>query len=581
MKRLGVPDGEDASALRGLVRALQRYPSLFTLSYDAVALYDRNGIIVAGNPASRALIRGELRGDHFGRHMGPGELERAQAHFATALSGEPVEFESVFKSRDGTPINVIARLVPALAGETIVGVFGIARDITPQRQAEAGRDESRQQFRSLFEQHPDSISMVDASGRYVRLNAAAERMLGLRSADVAGKRTGEVFPPGPETEDLDSFVLDLLSAGEPTRYERTVSRADGSQITLEGTAVPVVVRDAVTGLFLMSRDVTARKRMHDALALQSRRTRALYRLASEVGADPNDQARSALAFGVKELGFESGFVASKNGEFQMTERAGSGLPDDDDPHFRRLIRETIAGSGLLEAGAAAPSLCRSFIGCPLDLESGRYGALGFVSRSATMPLTDFDREFVRAVAELTAVSIERAIEEERLQSLAHFDVLTGLPNRLMLSNRFAQALAAARRRGESLAVYFVDVDKLKSVNDTHGHLVGDEVLRLVAQRLRKACRESDTVARLAGDEFIVLRPGPAVGARPEALAARLRAELEAPCEIRDAQLKLSACIGISVFPWDGKDERELLENADAALYAAKAAGTGSIRRFAN
>jgi diguanylate cyclase (GGDEF)-like protein/PAS domain S-box-containing protein len=573
-----------------LVGALEHFPSLFALSYDAISLYDRDGTIVVGNGAARALIGAELSGLHFSRHMASGELPHAEAQFNIALSGIPVEFESVFLGYDGQSISVTARLVPALVDGTVVGVFGTARDIMALRRAEASRDESRQEFQSLFDQHPDPISMIDANGRYARMNAAAERLTGYRSDEVFGKKVGSVVAPGAE-EEYERFMQGLLDARTPTRYEREFVRKDGSRGEGEGTAVPIVVKDVVTGLFLLSRDITDRRRIALALALQARRTHALYRLASEIGADADEQVAGALAFGLEELDLESAFVVTAAGEGIVVERsAGISAPlDAGDLQLRQLFRETIAGSGLLEVGEAAlalrakaggraPAFCRSFLGIPLDIETGRYGALCFASRTATPPLTDFDREFVRAVAELAAVSIERATEEKRLQGLANFDALTALPNRLLLSDRFTQAIATALRRGEHLAVYFIDVDKFKAINDTHGHHVGDEVLRTVARRLLQACRASDTVARLGGDEFIVLRTAPPK-AKPEALAARLRAHLAAPFDVEGLQLGVSVGIGISVYPQDGKDERTLLESADAALYAAKACGAGSIRRF--
>ncbi len=581
-------DRAGSDGLRELAAALEHFPSLFALSYDAIALYGPDGTIVAGNDAARALV-GKLRGSHFSRHLRFRELAHAEAQFQIALSGKPVEFESVFTRHDGQAINVIARLVPALVDRRVVGVFGTARDITALRRAEASRDESRQEFLSLFEQHPDSISMVDANGRYERMNAAAERLTGYRSDEVAGKKVGAIVAPG-EQEEWERFIQRLLRSGAPTRYEREFVRKDGSRGESEGTAVPILVKNSVQGLFLMSRDITERLRETAALAVQAQRTHALYRMASEIGAEAHEQTTSALTFGLQELGFESAFVVVGAGDSVAIERnVGTHVPAAaGDPLFRRLFRETIAGSGLLEAGEAAlnvraaefgsSAFCRSFLGVPLDVENGRYGALGFVSRSATVPLTDFDREFVRAVGELAAVSIARANEDKRLQGLAHYDALTALPNRLLLSDRFKQALATAQRRCEQLAVYFIDVDKFKAVNDTYGHHIGDEVLRMVAGRLLKACRASDTVARLGGDEFIVLRLGSA-RAKPEALASRLRAELEAPCDIEGLRLKLSIGIGISVFPQDGKDERTLLESADSALYAAKACGAGSIRRF--
>jgi diguanylate cyclase (GGDEF)-like protein/PAS domain S-box-containing protein len=581
-----VLDADDADMLREVVRALERSPSLFSLSRDAVVLYAPDGAMVVGNDASRALIGEEFSGFHSGQHIAAGELDRAQAYLSVALSGQSVDFEAVLIGRDGKVINVIARLIPALFDAKIVGVFGIAHDITLQRRAEA----SREQFRSLFEQHPDPISMVDASGRYARLNAAAEHLLGYSSEEVEGRKVGEVAPLGETPDKLASCVLNILRSGKPTRYERTFARKDGTPTSIEGTAVPIIVNEQVTGVFLLSRDITHRERLQEALALLISRGRVLHRLAFKMGADPDAQASSALAFGLKELGFESAFIVAIHGKaLAIKRRVGrKATVGARDPLFRRLFRNTIAGSALFEVDDAAleqrwvqaggtSAFCRSFIGVPLDVHGGRYGALGFASRSATTPLTDFDREFLRSSAELVSAGIERAIENKRLQNLAHHDALTGLPNRLLLSDRFRQAIAIAQRRGEQVAVYFIDIDKFKVINDTQGHLVGDAVLRTVARRLLKACRASDTVARLGGDEFIVLHSGPSSETQSLALAARLRSELEAPCDIEGVPLRLSVSIGISIFPQDGEDQRTLLESADTALYAAKGAGAGSIR----
>jgi PAS domain S-box-containing protein len=409
-RRRGVPELERSKGIDEVVRALERFPSLFSLSPDAVVLCDPNGMRLLGNDVAKDLIGGDFNGSHFAPDVAPSELAVFDAQFKTAFSGEAVEFESIFIRRDGVPVNVVIRLIPAFVDTTIVGVYGIARDITALRRAEAGRDESREQFRSLFEQHPDAISMVDTSGCYERVNAAGERMLGCRSDEVTGKKVGTFVPPGGERESLERLILEVIHDGKSLRCAYPFLRKDGTHGEAEGTAVPIVVTQSVAGLFLMSHDVTDRLRIAGALALQARRTHALYQLASEIGADAEAQAGSALAFGLKELGFESAFVVTAAGDALRIERsAGLKVPvDAADPVFVRLFRDTIAGHGLLEAGetalklrsdaaGGAPAFCRAFLGVPLDVESGRYGALGFASRSATPPLTDFDREFVRAV----------------------------------------------------------------------------------------------------------------------------------------------------------------------------------------
>ena len=577
-----------------LIDGTERYPSLFAFSSDAIALYRPDGTIAAGNAVSRKLVgagRDELLGAHFSTHTGTRERERVEAFFRSALSGEPVEFETVFQSVDGRPVNVIARLVPALVGTTVAGVFGIARDITAQRVAETARDRSRQEFQSLFDHHPDSITMIDDACRYVRINPAAEQLLSYRSEEVEGKEAGLVLPPEERAEN-ETFLREAKRSEDATRYRRTLLRKDGSRLQIEGTAVPIVVDGRSTGLFLISRDVAERGRLEAAFALAARRTRALYRLAAEIGADPGEQVGSALAFGAEQLGFETAYVVALDGEGIAVERSvGAASPvDPSDPAFVELCRETIAGSGVFDldeaslarrasrAGATGASW-GSFVGLPLDIGSERYGALAFAGVGARPPLDRFDREFAGAVAELAAVSLERARRQQHLVGLAHSDALTGLPNRLLLRDRFEQALAQAGLRGESFAVHFIDLDGFKAVNDTLGHKAGDEVLRLVAERLRTACREGDTVARLGGDEFVVVQAGPRAEERSEGLARRLLAKLAAPCEIEGVALKLSAAIGISVFPHDGRDEATLLESADGALYAAKRAGPGTIRRF--
>ncbi len=543
-----------------------------------MVLYGRDGTIVAGNEASRTVIREDLADFNSGRHIDGDELKRAQAHFEAALSGEQVEFETQLTSRDGEPINIAARLFPALVDGKVVGVFGSGRDITAQRAAEASRDASREQFRALFEEHPDSISMVDAGGRYVRLNAAAERVAGYRSEELLGRHVGEVFP-AREHGTSEDLIAEILRTGNAARYERSLELRDGSRLTIEGTAVPIVLNQRVKGAFLISRDVTHRKQFQEALALLTRRMRRLQRQFMETGSDPNVQAESMIGFSLKELGFESAFVVAADDDFTVERNVGSKpLVDAKDPVVRKLLRDTIEASGLLEVDGP-PGFFRSFVGLPLDVGTRRLGVLGFATHLEVLPLSDFEREFLRSTAELVSANIERLDEEKRLQGLAHYDALTGLPNRRLLSEQFERDITVAKRCGEQIAVYFIDVDKFKSINDAHGHLVGDEVLRTIARRLLKACRTSDTVARLAGDEFVVLGAGRMSGSRSRALATRLRTALEAPCEIEGLRLCVTVGIGISVFPADGCDQLTLLKKADNALYAAKAAGRGSIRQF--
>jgi len=174
---------------------------------------------------------------------------------------------------------------------------------------------------------------------------------------------------------------------------------------------------------------------------------------------------------------------------------------------------------------------------------------------------------------------DRKCAEEQVQFLAFYDALTGLPNRTLLRDRLANALAAARRRNEKVAVLFLDLDRFKVINDSLGHSSGDVLLQEVATRLKKCAREHDTVARQGGDEFVIVMSG--IRDVPDAAVAAERI-MDGMCSeflIQEHSLTVSCSIGISVYPDHGADIETLLKHADAAMYCAKESGRNAFRFF--
>ena len=177
---------------------------------------------------------------------------------------------------------------------------------------------------------------------------------------------------------------------------------------------------------------------------------------------------------------------------------------------------------------------------------------------------------------------ERKAAEGRMRQLAHYDVLTGLPNRTLFADRLQQALTKAKRDkalDPHLALLFIDLDKFKPVNDEYGHNIGDRLLKEVASRLQDCVRESDTVARIGGDEFVILLPS--IEAREDALLVSHKAleALRLPFVLLGQSHEISASIGIAVFPEHGSDEKSLLKNADIAMYHAKGEGRNNVQMF--
>ncbi len=174
---------------------------------------------------------------------------------------------------------------------------------------------------------------------------------------------------------------------------------------------------------------------------------------------------------------------------------------------------------------------------------------------------------------------DRKVAEARSHFLAFHDALTGLPHRALLQDRLNNAVARARRKGEMIALLFLDLDRFKSVNDTFGHAYGDEVLKDVARRLRAWAREQDTVARLGGDEFVIMLNGVEGVANAAAAVQRVLQLMNANFLIQGQSLSVGCSIGVSLFPDHGDDGETLLKNADAALYSAKEDGRGNARFF--
>jgi diguanylate cyclase (GGDEF)-like protein/PAS domain S-box-containing protein len=174
---------------------------------------------------------------------------------------------------------------------------------------------------------------------------------------------------------------------------------------------------------------------------------------------------------------------------------------------------------------------------------------------------------------------ERKQAEERVRHLAHFDELTGLPNRSMFNQRLGHALARARRAGDPLAILFIDLDRFKNVNDTLGHEAGDRVLKEIAQRLRGCLREVDTVSRLGGDEFVVLIEGPPQPANVADVAQKILAAVARPVLLESQEFHLTASIGISTCPGDSDDLQGLMKNADIAMYRAKEQGKNNFQFY--
>jgi diguanylate cyclase (GGDEF)-like protein len=174
---------------------------------------------------------------------------------------------------------------------------------------------------------------------------------------------------------------------------------------------------------------------------------------------------------------------------------------------------------------------------------------------------------------------ERKDIEEHMQHMAQYDALTHLPNRALFNDRLQLAIAAAQRNKANLALMFIDLDKFKPVNDTYGHGVGDLLLKDVASRIQDCLRESDTAARIGGDEFVILLPTIATQQDASRVGEKILHALNQPFELMGHNLQISSSIGVAVYPKHGADEKLLVKSADIAMYHAKKHGRNNVKMF--
>ncbi|MEW8525584.1 MAG: EAL domain-containing protein [Candidatus Thiodiazotropha endolucinida] len=254
---------------------------------------------------------------------------------------------------------------------------------------------------------------------------------------------------------------------------------------------------------------------------------------------------------------------------------GSGIDQEFDRIFDGFIEEADQVESLLQQSIA--NELRKFEQTALFL------VIMLIGTGSVVALTLFRMERQRTLHLSTIEQRNKEIETRNaeLDYLAHFDNLSGLPNRTLFTDRLEQAISHARRKSSCVAVLFIDLDRFKKVNDRLGHARGDELLTLTAKRLRKCLREDDSVARLGGDEFTVILTDmenrDKASKAASSVAQNITAELSKPFNLDGQQANISASVGIAVYPFDARDADELIINADHAMYEAKQKAPGNFR----
>lgn len=483
------------------------------------------------------------------------DRQQFQARLHDALKGNAISEDAYYRVelrlqdtfRGWRWISIHGKIVERDIYGRAVRMVGTFSDIDERKHRERDLADKERITGAILTAAIDCIVTVNDRGEIISFNSAAEQTFGYRERDVLGKRLRDMIVQ-PHTEGTNAFETEFpLNA----RIELSAIRSDGSLFPAELAFVQLPVQESrVFAAFI--RDISDRKRTEN---LQIGQNRILDMVAS--GTPLPDILAEIRRFAETQSG---------------TSCIISQLDTDSDAAGTTLLQ-----TGCREIrvdGGIATGISRPILG-----KCGKLFGILTLHRNASV---DMHAEDVANVcAYLAGLAIESRLSEERIRYLAHYDALTTLPNRFLFKEYFDLALKSAKRHGKKFAVLFVDLDKFKEVNDTLGHDAGDEVLRVVARRLRSCLRHTDKIARMGGDEFYVLIEDLNNGHHAAEVAGKLLEEASRPVRIGDAECRISASIGISIYPDDGTSEQALLKQADSAMYKAKDSGKNAYEFFSS
>ncbi len=545
-----------------------------THNVDAALVVDQHGIVQFANAAAAHL---------FGR---PPERLINQPFGLPLLVNRVSDIELL--RPDGTVVFAELR-VEVIAWQGSQAFLAALRDITARKRAEQLLIESQRLLRMALDGLSARIAILDQYGVIVAINEAWR--IALMDNDSPDPRAGVganyltawTVAPIPQAPSVTTGLRDVLEGRQARFATEYVVEHGGSR---QWFAMHVShCGDTPWGRAVVALEcITERKRAasldlvrQQVLELVARQ-RPLEVVATELVALTrecySDTVYVALALGRKEL--VHSYDADLSVELVATLDALTRTAVHVAPNSAGLTLE-ISTVTAPEDLAGSPVVCCWRSRLQLN-PNAPIGVLTLCRRVMVYPDSD-DMRFFELVSQLMSIAVEQHERLHQLAVQAHYDPLTGLPNRVLFEDRLHQALEVARRSRHKVAVLFIDLDRFKQINDTLGHNVGDVLLMQLARRFEGCVRASDTLARRGGDEFMLVLPEIAETSQVSDVASRLHEMLRMPFLVNGQELFLSASIGASIFPDDGEDADTLQRNADVAMYRAKTTLRNSFQFF--
>ena len=464
-------------------------------------------------------------------------------------------YETVHVDKNGRLIDVALTIsqIKDSKGDPI-GYSTIARDITDRKRSEETLRQQKDLYEALLHAQSEVGEglLILEDGRIVYTNEAFSQISGYGPRELmALPSVLDLVVPEERASFGQRLRRRLGGRADEDNQETVILHKDGRRVMVE-TGIKTIQTNDRPQLIAILRDITERKKAEEALQESEEKYRMLVETVQEGFGIIDAQARITYC----NVAYAAIF------ELMPRDLVGRSLLEFLDQDEEEALRRTF-----LRGDSAGGSY-------EIAITTGD-GKRKHLSASAT-PVTDAEGRFQGAVHAIIDIT-ERKRAEERLARMARYDHLTGLGNRVLFQERLARALARASRNEEPVALMFLDLDRFKSVNDTLGHAFGDWLLKKVAERLRGCVRETDTIARMGGDEFSIILEGLSNGQDAILVARKIVDALSRPFNLSGHEVFVTSSIGIAVSP--PSPDAELTRDADAAMYRAKQLGSNNYQFY--
>lgn len=555
-----------------------RYESLFESLQEAVVLIDNNGVVREINGEFTRMFgysREEAQEKFIDELIAPDGLEEeARNVTAEVISGRPQSIDTRRRRKDGGLLEVSLLASPIYVGESIAGFYGIYRDISERKRAEAELRLEKACLEQLFQSGHEGIVMTENDGTIVRANLEFRRMFGYTGDELRGRNIDETLA-SPGSMDMARWLTDRAGRGIPVSMEVIRVRSDGTELDVSLILSPVIVDGEQVAVFCIFRDISERKRMTERLALSRWRIEKLHEIASTLQKCVTEEevCRITLEAAVDKLSLGpcSIHVVRKDlleplyfSDPGLKEALGELRPGEGLSGRAYMDQETLLFEDEEAGGTDGPS---PGIGVRPRVASPA-GSFGVFTGYGAVPDNE-QLSLLKMLLRHSAEAVERVRLHGELRKQAIHDPLTGLFNRNYFDRSIQIEVERSSRYSHTIGLIMLDVDDFKQVNDSFGHQAGDRVLRAVSDRLVKTLRTSDSIIRWGGDEFLVMLPEN--GQYSESVVRRIKTEVSGNPDITAITGQpVTLSVGTASWvPGSGTSIDESLALADRRMYLDK------------